>query len=256
MMSLDRRNVLAAAAFAAFGRALSARAAEKPKVFVAGAAGRNGSAVLAELLALPGAPFSIAAMSRDPAKARERFPTVAWVQGDVTQPSTLETAMAGGADFIISAVASSTAEGPNRPEAVDAQGTRNLIAAAKKAGAKRFVIITSSVSGQVDHPLNQRLGNVLVHKAEAEQALYDSGLEYVVVGPAGMTDEPPGARRIILIPRDQYRQGMVIGRADTARVIIHALTDPAAANRVFTVAYGEGAGDESWKSAFASLPRK
>lgn len=255
-MLLYRRNFLIAALLAAAAGVQPVRAADKPKVFLAGATGRNGSVVLQALLALPGAPFAIIAMSRDPAKARERFPGVTWVQGDVTEPSSLDAAMAGGVDFIINAVASSSAEGPNRPEAVDAQGTRNLIAAGKKAGARRFVIITSSVSGQIDHPLNKRLGNVLVYKAEAEQALFDSGLDYVVVGPSGMTDEAPGQRRIILIPRDQYRQGMVIGRADTARVIIHALTDPAAANRTFTVAYGEGPDDGRWKESFSSLPRQ
>lgn len=256
MLLYRRAFLFIAASIVGLGGASPARSAKKPVVFLAGATGRNGSVVLQELLALSGAPFDIVAMSRDPAKAREKFPNVRWVQGDVTQPSTLEAAMSGGVDFVISAVASSTAEGPNRPETVDAEGTRNLSAAAKKAGAKRFIIITSSVSGQADHPLNKRLGNVLMHKAEAEQALYDSGLEYVVVGPSGMTDEPPGARKIILIPRSEYRQGMVIGRADTARVIIHALTDPAAANRTFTVAYGDGPDDGSWKQIFKTLPQR
>lgn len=231
-----------------------AQEARRLRVFLAGATGRNGSVILQSLMSLPGTPFEVTAMSRDVAKARARFAGVAWVEGDVTQPDSLARAMQGGVDLIISAVASSSAEGPNRPEAVDAEGTRNLIAAAKKAGARRFVIITSSVSGQADHPLNKRLGNVLMHKAAAEQALYESGLEYVVVGPSGMTDEPPGQRKIVLMPRSDYKPGMTIGRADTARVVIHALTDPQAANRTFTVAYGEGADDGAWKTEFASLP--
>jgi uncharacterized protein YbjT (DUF2867 family) len=255
-MSIDRRHFIAGVALASFGAASPLRAGEKPVVFLAGATGRNGSVILEHLLGLPGAPFAVLAMSRQPEQARERFPSARWVEGDVTKPDSLAAAMAGGVDFIISAVASSTAEGPNRPEAVDAQGTRNLIAAGRDAGVRRFVIITSSVSGQADHPLNRRLGDVLIHKAAAEQALYESGIEYVVVGPAGMTDEPPGQRRIILIPREQYRPGMTIGRADTARVVHRALIEPQAANRTFTVAYGEGAADERWTQSFASLPAR
>jgi uncharacterized protein YbjT (DUF2867 family) len=239
-----------------FAASRRVHAAQKPVVFLAGATGRNGSAVLRALLALPKAPFTVIAMSREPAKARDKFPQARWVEGDVTQPESLARAMQGGVDIIVSAVATAQGEGPNRPERVDAQGTRNLIAAGRQAGAKRFVIITSSVSGRVDHPLNKRVGNVLVYKAEAEKALYESGMDYVVVGPAGMTDEPAGQKKILLIPRDQYRPGMTIGRDDTARVIVHALTDPGAANRTFTVAYGDGPDDGSWKAAFATLPRR
>lgn len=230
--------------------------AKKPVVLLAGATGKNGSAVLKALNKLPGQPYDVRAMTRDSAAAVSKFgsDTASWYEADVLKPETLVKVMAG-VDYVIDAKAATGIFGDNRPEMVDLEGTKNMVAAAKAAGVKKYVIITSSVSGQKDHFLNTIGRNVLIYKGEAEDVLMKSGLDYTIVGPAGMNDDPAG-KEIKLIPRKDYVAGQKITRADTAIVCIEALTNPGASNKAFTVYNGEGAASDAWKQTFAGLPSK
>ena len=222
-------------------------------VLVAGASGRNGRVVLRQLAQL-GVPAR--GMTRDAAAARAEIGAqFDWVEADVTKPETLSGAFQG-VDVVISAVATSMPVGGNRPERVDYEGTVNLARAAKAAGVTRFVIITSSSSGQKKHFLNYIGGNVLIWKKRAEEALMSSGLEYVIVGPAGIDDSPGGTRPIRMFPRDKYQRGMMINRDDLATTVIAAAALPAAANRTFSVANGTGPAIENWSRTFAGLPRE
>jgi uncharacterized protein YbjT (DUF2867 family) len=226
---------------------------EGKTILLAGATGNNGSVVLKQLGDLG---LKVRAMTRDAAAARAEFgDRYEWVEADVTKPETLAAATRD-VDIVISAVATAWPVGSNRPEKVDYEGTVNLARAAKAAGATRFVIITSSSSGKTDHFLNYIGGNVLIWKGKAEEALMESGLEYVVVGPTAMTDEPAGAREIRLIPRAEYVRGMTVTRGDTAAVVIAAAGLPAAANRTFSVLNGEGAATPAWRGQFGKMPAK
>jgi nucleoside-diphosphate-sugar epimerase len=152
-----------AAAGAVIGqRAIDALRGEH--ILLAGATGRNGRQVLSQLREL-GLPMR--AMSRDVDAARRvhggSSANFEWVEADVTRPATLGAALSG-VNVVISAVATARPFGGNRPERVDFEGTRHLIAAAKTAGVRRFVIITSSVSGRRGGLLNLLLRNVLVWK--------------------------------------------------------------------------------------------
>ncbi len=220
-------------------------------ILLGGATGKNGRYVLKRLHDLG---LTVRAMSRDVEDAKDDFGAhYDWVEADVTKPETLAAAVEG-VDIVISAVATAMPFGGNRSEKVDYEGTINLSRAAQAAGATRFVIITSSVSGTKDHFLNTVGGNVLIWKGKAEQVLVDSGLEYVVVGPAGIDDRPGGQQAIALIPRSEYQSGMVIGREDLAAVVIAAAGHPEAANRVFTATNKEGPPSDAWLASFGSLP--
>ena len=105
-----------------------------------------------------------------------------------------------------------------------------------------------------DHFLNTIGGDVLIWKGKAEQVLVNSGMEYVVVGPAGIDDSPGGEREIQLIPRSEYESGMFIGRHDLAAVVIAAAGHPDAANRVFTATNADNPASADWLFSFASLP--
>ena len=248
-----RRRTFAALGLSA-AVAGSARAQQaKPVVLLAGATGKNGSVVLKALQSLPGQPYTVRAMTRDKKAAIAKFGVAAeWIEADVLKPETLTKAMTG-VDFVIDAKAATGIIGDNRPEAVDYEGTRNMATAAKAAGVKRYVIITSSVSGQKDHFLNKIGRDVLIYKGLAEEELFKSGLAYVVVGPSGMNDDPSG-KEILLIPRAQYAAGQRITRADTAAVCIEALTNPGAANRAFSIHNGDGPASDAWKASFAAMP--
>jgi uncharacterized protein YbjT (DUF2867 family) len=238
-----------------FSFAAAAQDAAKPVVLLAGATGKNGSVVLKALQALPGQPYKVRAMTRDSGAAVSKYGSIAdWYEADVLKPETLTKVMAG-VDYIIDAKAATGVLGDSRPEMVDLEGTKNMIAAAKAAGVKKYVIITSSVSGQKDHFLNKIGRDVLIYKGLAEEALMASGIAYTIVGPAGMNDDPAG-QEIKIIPRKDYVAGMKITRADTATVCIEALSNPDAANKALTVANGTGPASDAWKQSFAALPAK
>lgn len=222
-------------------------------VLLAGATGNNGRVVLRQLAALG---VQVRAMTRDAAGARKELGAqFDWVEADVTRPETLAAAMQG-VNVVIDAVATMMPFGSNRSERVDYEGTINLARAAKAAGATRFVIITSSVSGKKDHFLNYIGGNVLIWKGRAEEELMKSGLEYVVVGPTAMTDDPGGVQPIQIFSRDKYQSGMRITREDVATVVIAAAALPDAANRTFSVANGVGPPMADWHRAFRNMPAK
>ncbi len=220
-------------------------------ILLAGATGNNGSVVLRQLgdLGLP-----VRAMSRDADAAREEFGNrYEWVQADVTDPTSLVRAMAG-VDIVISAVATSMPVGGNRPEKVDYEGTINLARAAKAAGVQRFVIITSSHSGETGGWLNLLGRDVLVWKGKAEEVLVASGMEYVIVGPARINDEAGGAKQIGLIPRAKYANDMMITREDLASVVIAVAGLPAAANRSFSVINTDASADAGWSGSLSAMP--
>ncbi len=222
-------------------------------VLLAGASGQNGRVVLKDLTALG---VRVRAMTRNAASARKDIgANYDWIEADVTRPETLAAATSG-VNIVISAVATAMPIGSNRPEKADYEGTINLAKAAKAAGATRFVIITSSVSGKKDHFLNYIGGDVLIWKGRAEEALMESGLEYVVIGPTGMNNDPGGVHPIRIFPRAKYQPGMSITRADFAAVVIAAAALPSAANRTFSVANGTGPATADWSRTLGVMPRK
>jgi uncharacterized protein YbjT (DUF2867 family) len=221
-------------------------------ILLAGATGNNGSVVLKQLVELG---LKVRATSRDPAAAAAKHGKGAeWVAADITDPASLGAALQG-VHVVISAVATSSPVGRNKPEKVDYLGNVNLARAAKAAGVRRIVAITSSVSGRTGGLFNLLLNNVLVWKGKGEQALMDSGLEYVIVGPAGMNNEPGGTKRIRLQPRAEYVRGSAVTREDTAACIAAAGL-PQAANRVFSVSNEDAPADTAWHDALGRMPSR
>jgi len=87
--------------------------------------------------------------------------------GDVMRPETLAPALEGCAG-VFSALSSST----NREaEAVEYRGNVNLLSAARKAGARRFVYSSALLA---DHPLARRVGTFR-EKARFEEVLLGAG---------------------------------------------------------------------------------
>lgn len=65
-----------------------------------------------------------------------------------------------------------------------AQGTLNLIAAARQKGVKQFIFVTSIGADDLANPLNLFWG-VLFWKKRSEEELQRSGLTYTIVRPGG-----------------------------------------------------------------------
>ena len=237
-----------APAGASGGRALAAEEA-LPRVVVAGSTGATGRLV-AKALQRSGR-FRVAAGYRTEARLEEAglsgLPGVEFVQLDVTAPAAEQAAALRGADAVVCATGFRPGLDFNAPKKVDGEGTRRLVDAAKAAGVKKFVLVTSLLTnakavGQGDNPNYKFLnlfGGVLDQKLEAEQHLRASGLEWTIVRPGGL-DEGPAGGEVVVGAEDTLFDGAV-AREQVAEVCVAALEDPRAANRVVEVVSRDGA---------------
>ena len=79
---------------------------------------------------------------------------------------------------------------------------------------------------------------VVEHKKEGECALRRSGLQYAIVRPAILSEEPSGGKALIFDQGERLTQN--ISCADVADVCVKSLHDAEARNRTFDVAYDKG----------------
>jgi NADH dehydrogenase len=157
--------------------------------------------------------------------------------GDVTDPTALLTACED-VDAVVHLVAIIKGR-PEDFERVMTEGTRNVVAAAQASGVRRFVL--SSALG-----LDERTKDAVPYygaKWEMEQAVVDSGLDYVIFRPSFVFGRDGGAlptfvrlARLapvtpIVGPGTQRLQPIWV--EDLAEYYAAALTEAAATNRTF-----------------------
>lgn len=109
-------------------------------------------------------------------------PGVEWVAGDVTEPGAWAAKLQGH-DAVVHLVAirRGSAEQFRR---VVVGGTRAMVAAAKAAGVRRFVLMSANGA---EHGKNAYADA----KASAEDAVRESGLAFVIFRPSFIFGEPP-----------------------------------------------------------------
>mmetsp|Transcript_19139 Transcript_19139/g.47844 ORF Transcript_19139/g.47844 Transcript_19139/m.47844 type:complete len:303 (-) Transcript_19139:292-1200(-) len=151
------------------------------------------------------------------------------------------------------------------PEEVDWIGAKMQVDAAKAAGVKHFLFVSSMGGTQPENFLNtigRRAdgsgGDILLWKRKAERYLIESGLDYTIVHPGGLVDEPPAQRELIVDVDDKLLElkSRQVPRADVARVCRAALLEPSARNVSFDLAskpVGEGEATKQASSVFRQL---
>lgn len=217
------------------------------KAFVAGATGRTGQLIVEQLVARD---IPVRALVRDQAKGRAQLPaSVELVEGDVMKPETLDAAMATYT-VVLSATGASPSLDPTGPYQVDYEGTKNLINAAKKAGAEQFVMVSSLCVSKFFHPLNL-FWLVLYWKKQAEDYLKASGLSYTIVRPGGLRSED-SPDPVVMAPADTLFEGS-IPRQKVAQVCVEALTEPTAQNKIVEIVTRENASSQPIESQFAEV---
>ncbi|MDX1672275.1 MAG: SDR family oxidoreductase [Balneolaceae bacterium] len=123
----------------------------------------------------------------------------------------------GEADAVVFAAGAGPGSGAERKWTVDRDGAIKLIEAAKANDISRYVMISAM---GVENPRgNEVFRAYLKAKAEADRALQQSGLEYTIVKPGRLTDEP-GTGKVALaedLPKGE------IPREDVAAVLAEIL---------------------------------
>ena len=206
-------------------------------VVVTGGTGFVGPSVVHALRARD---VAVRALVRDPSRAGR---LASWgaelAAGDVTDPASLRSAVTG-ADVVVHLVAIIKGSSADY-ERVMAQGTRDLVAAAREAGVRRFVLMSAlglTVRSRTAVPY-------FAAKGAMEDAVRASGLEHVIFRPSFVFGKDGGvlptfvrlARYAPVTPivGDGTRRLQPIWVEDVGEYFARAVDLPQAANRTFEI---------------------
>ena len=195
-------------------------------ILIVGITGVLGRETARQLLA---AGHKVRGLTRDPASAEDlKKQGVEIVQGDLIDHASLKSACQG-VDAVLASAHSLMGAGKYKSEAVDDEGHRALIDAAKASGVKHFVY-TSAQHASPKHPTD-----FYRTKAKVEAYLKASGLSYTILRPPALMEwhvhNLLGADFLKTGKATIYGAGnnpinFMAGK-DVAYIAVIALTDPA-----------------------------
>ncbi len=143
------------------------------------------------------------------------------------------TEAVGSVNAIVFAAGAGPKSGPERKETMDYGGAVKLITAAKRNGISRYVIV-SSMGADPDLEGNDDFDVYLRAKGRADADLADSGLDYTIVRPGGLTDDPPTGK----VELGATGRGE-IPRQDVAAILAATLVGRTTVGRSFEAVGGE-----------------
>jgi len=210
-------------------------------ILIAGATGATGKRVI-EILNNSES-FNPLALIRDE-EQRQQFEdmdveaVMGDLEGDVSH--TMK-----GIDKVIFAAGSGGDTSKEKTVAVDQEGAKKLINAAKEANIQKFVML--SAMGADEPSTNDDLKHYLEAKKEADDHLRESGLPYTIVRPGALTDDL-GLAKVEVAKGSLGKKGE-ISRDDVAFLLVMSLADPLVKNMTFEAIEGS----QSIKEALLDL---
>ena len=175
---------------------------------------------------------SIRGIIRNPEQAKDLIklgvnPIIADVEqmDDISEPI-------GNADAVIFAAGAGPGSGAARKWAMDRDGAIKLIEAAKKNRIKRYLMI--SAMGLETPRGNEVFQAYQQAKAETDEALRNSDLDYTIVKPGRLTNDPGAGKISIGKSLDRGE----ITREDVASVLAEVLEMPKAIGKEFDLLSG------------------
>ena len=139
------------------------------------------------------------------------------------------------AEAVVFAAGAGPGSGPERKRTVDLGGAVKLVDAARVTGIRRYVMVSAMGAGDPEAG-GEQMRPYLEAKAEADQVLARSGLDFTIVRPGGLTDEP-GTGRVAAGPGVERGE---IPREDVAAVLLATLDhDETTIAKTFNLIGGE-----------------
>ena len=205
-------------------------------IFIAGASGFVGGHLIDALLK-NGHKLRCLARSEKAGKSlREKGIDV--FSGDITIPETLEGAL-DGVDFVIHLVGIIEEKGSSTFKSVHVEGTRNLIAEAKRAGVKHFFYQSALGADK------SSWSGYLRTKAEAEEIVASSGIPFTIFRPSLIIGKWDGFTKklrdlikispVIPIPGDGKSKLQPLYINDWVSCMLKALASPDSFKGIFEI---------------------
>jgi uncharacterized protein YbjT (DUF2867 family) len=145
-------------------------------------------------------------------------------------------AVVAGADALVFAAGAGPGSGAARKDTVDRAASVLFADAAEEAGVRRFLQVSGMGLGRADDPATEEVfAAYLRAKAAAERDLTARALDWTILRPGHLTDEP-ATGRVTLGP--EVAPGSV-SRDDVAAVLVALLDAPATAGRVLELVGGD-----------------
>lgn len=191
------------------------------KLALFGATGGTGRQILAQAIS---AGHRVTALVRDQAKLDRTNRALTVIVGNVLQPADVDKAVAG-ADAVVCSLGNTA----NNPDMLVSKGTRQIIDAMQRYNVRRLIVVSSLGVGDSKHQVSfffkvlmrTVLRKVIKDKEAQEAAVRATQLDWTIVRPGGLSDDPPTG--LYRVGTENLTAGR-IARADVADFILKELT--------------------------------
>jgi putative NADH-flavin reductase len=206
------------------------------KVLIIGPTGATGQILVREALAQG---HEVTALARNPSAVAPEDPRLRVLKGNALDASSVEAAVAGQ-DAVLSALGTRS----SRPTTLFSESTQNVIGAMDEHGVRRLVCMTGvGVGDSKGHVgfLYDRIirpfvvKNVYEDKERQEEEIKQSDLDWVIVRPAQLTDEPARGEYSVFL-KGSYT-ATKISRADVVAFMLAQLTDDTYVHKTPVISY-------------------
>ncbi len=209
------------------------------RLTIFGASGGTGTCLVEQALA---AGHEVTAVVRDPARlAVPPGEHLHAVTAAVLDPDSMAPALTG-ADAVLTAI------GPHGtgPTTIIYDSVTNIITAMDKAGPKRLMMVSGSITTDAGEspymrylikPVARRtfLRHVCADMRRGEDAVRASDLDWTIMRPPGLTSKPASGRYRTAVDTN-LPHGFTIARADLAACMLTLISDPATVHKHVAIA--------------------
>ncbi len=139
-----------------------------------------------------------------------------------------------GFDAVVFTAGSGGKTGPDKTLLVDLDGAVKTMEAAMEVGTKRYLMVSALQSNNREN-WNKKIKPYYVAKHYADRCLMESSLDYTIVRPGGLTNDP-GKGKVAV--GQQLERGQV-SREDVAAVLLACVDDDSTIGKAFDLTEGE-----------------
>lgn len=145
-----------------------------------------------------------------------------------------------GANAVVFAAGAGAGSGPERKRTVDLGGAVKLIAAARETGVARYVIVSSIGAGDPESA-DEQMRPYQQAKHDADAALASSGLDFTIVRPGRLTDDPATGQ----VTLAEHVERAEVPREDVAAVLVAVLDSDATIGGTYELVGGQTPVDDA-----------